>query len=99
MKLHIGNLPKSVTEQQLKDLVTPFGEASKFEIAKDSTGASKGFAFAEFTNDAHANAVIKGLNGKDVSGQVLRVSEARPRSEEHTSELQSPYDLVCRLLL
>src|SRR6266516_6322310 len=25
--------------------------------------------------------------------------ERRPRSEEHTSELQSPYDLVCRLLL
>src|SRR5437867_10047436 len=24
---------------------------------------------------------------------------AQPRSEEHTSELQSPYDLVCRLLL
>src|SRR5207248_8240632 len=24
---------------------------------------------------------------------------ARMRSEEHTSELQSPYDLVCRLLL
>src|SRR5207248_3541812 len=23
----------------------------------------------------------------------------KPRSEEHTSELQSPYDLVCRLLL
>src|SRR6266705_7124120 len=23
----------------------------------------------------------------------------RPRSEEHTSELQSPYDIVCRLLL
>src|SRR5437867_10325363 len=25
--------------------------------------------------------------------------EAESRSEEHTSELQSPYDLVCRLLL
>src|SRR5438094_7566402 len=25
--------------------------------------------------------------------------DAIPRSEEHTSELQSPYDLVCRLLL
>src|SRR5437867_7461013 len=24
---------------------------------------------------------------------------SHPRSEEHTSELQSPYDLVCRLLL
>src|SRR5437867_9776161 len=27
------------------------------------------------------------------------VERASPRSEEHTSELQSPYDLVCRLLL
>src|SRR5437867_10111341 len=27
------------------------------------------------------------------------VGAVRPRSEEHTSELQSPYDLVCRLLL
>src|SRR5256885_10425048 len=26
-------------------------------------------------------------------------SHARPRSEEHTSELQSPCNLVCRLLL
>src|SRR5207248_7310351 len=28
-----------------------------------------------------------------------RAHAAPPRSEEHTSELQSPYDLVCRLLL
>src|SRR5437867_6313929 len=28
-----------------------------------------------------------------------RVRGSRRRSEEHTSELQSPYDLVCRLLL
>src|SRR5207248_8419892 len=30
--------------------------------------------------------------GQDVEGSIKR-------SEEHTSELQSPYDLVCRLLL
>src|SRR5207248_4850943 len=30
-------------------------------------------------------------------GLAIRVLEQR--SEEHTSELQSPYDLVCRLLL
>src|SRR5437867_9488708 len=28
-----------------------------------------------------------------------RLFELKQRSEEHTSELQSPYDLVCRLLL
>src|SRR5437867_6407306 len=30
---------------------------------------------------------------------LMRLSGDRERSEEHTSELQSPYDLVCRLLL
>src|SRR5437867_10526608 len=29
---------------------------------------------------------------------VVQISRPRERSEEHTSELQSPYDLVCRLL-
>src|SRR5256885_8256685 len=31
--------------------------------------------------------------------EVLRCTAFRPRSEEHTSELQSPCNLVCRLLL
>src|SRR5437867_8110763 len=30
---------------------------------------------------------------------TLPLSTKSERSEEHTSELQSPYDLVCRLLL
>src|SRR5258707_4190091 len=33
------------------------------------------------------------------TGRSLRGSSARPRSEEHTSELQSRQYLVCRLLL
>src|SRR5437867_6916326 len=37
------------------------------------------------------------LQALDIKYQVLRDPDTR--SEEHTSELQSPYDLVCRLLL
>src|SRR5947207_9694222 len=33
------------------------------------------------------------------NGTVFRIVEFAPRSEEHTSELQSHSDLVCRLLL
>src|SRR2546426_6684548 len=33
------------------------------------------------------------------AGANARVARGRPRSEEHTSELQSPCNLVCRLLL
>src|SRR5438094_4304058 len=32
-------------------------------------------------------------------GHLAAASPCNGRSEEHTSELQSPYDLVCRLLL
>src|SRR5437867_9500006 len=35
----------------------------------------------------------------DRPAPIARAASSRPRSEEHTSELQSPYDLVCRLLL
>src|SRR5437867_5276541 len=38
---------------------------------------------------------VRSLAPRAGSGRATR----RGRSEEHTSELQSPYDLVCRLLL
>src|SRR5437867_7146528 len=34
-----------------------------------------------------------------ITGSLHLPQDLRMRSEEHTSELQSPYDLVCRLLL
>src|SRR5689334_24573720 len=35
----------------------------------------------------------------DVTGLLVTINEAFDRSEEHTSELQSQFHLVCRLLL
>ncbi len=81
MKLHLGNLPKTMTDPELKDLVTPFGDTASVELIKDHAGASKGFAFVEYPNDEHAKAAIKGLDGKVIGGQTLKVGEARPRKE------------------
>src|SRR5207248_6223550 len=39
------------------------------------------------------------LKDEFMAMQFFQMINTRPRSEEHTSELQSPYDLVCRLLL
>src|SRR5207248_11191641 len=51
--------------------------------------------------NAFASSLLAG--GVDLStGPSLAIEQTlfvRDRSEEHTSELQSPYDLVCRLLL
>src|SRR5207248_10937253 len=43
--------------------------------------------------------VVVGENEDDVRALRIRAARGAGRSEEHTSELQSPYDLVCRLLL
>src|SRR5256885_7221042 len=39
------------------------------------------------------------LKGDDVRDDLPRIDAHAGRSEEHTSELQSPCNLVCRLLL
>jgi RNA recognition motif-containing protein len=82
MKLHIGNLSKSVTDAELEGAMLPFGKPALLEIIKDQSGTSKGFAFAEFAEADHARAVISGLDGKEVGGQAVKVSEARPRKSD-----------------
>src|SRR5438094_7832523 len=43
--------------------------------------------------------VARGMPGAKLHQPHLGRHRGLGRSEEHTSELQSPYDLVCRLLL
>src|SRR5256885_5490526 len=45
------------------------------------------------------NKLINVLQANDLTEQPAVVRELVLRSEEHTSELQSPCNLVCRLLL
>lgn len=82
MKLHIGNLPKTVTEAELSEVLTAIAKPTSLEIIKDQAGVSKGFGFAEFASDDEAKAVIAGVNGRDLGGNELRLGEARPRKTD-----------------
>src|SRR2546426_9309239 len=48
---------------------------------------------------AYLLAAHRSASGVDFAGWRMRSRVRAPRSEEHTSELQSPCNLVCRLLL
>ena len=81
MKLRVGNLSKQVTNSQLNELAVPYGKVVTAEIATDrSSGQSKGFGFVEFSTADEGQAAITGLNGREIDGQALKVSEARPRN-------------------
>lgn len=78
-KLYVGNLPYSVTDEQLQELVAPFGEVVSAKVISDKfSGQSKGFGFVEMANDDEAEKAIEALNGKDMGGRGLKVNEARP---------------------
>jgi len=82
MKIYVGNLSYGVTEEDLREAFGGFGQVESVKIIKERfSGESKGFGFVEMPDKAEANSAIHGLNGKELKGRTLKVSEARTRSE------------------
>ncbi|MDD9818191.1 MAG: RNA-binding protein [Gammaproteobacteria bacterium] len=82
MNMYVGNLPYSVTEEELRNIFTPFGEVSSVNLITDKfSGQSRGFGFVEMPNNADADKAIKALNDKTYSGRKMKVNQARPRGE------------------
>lgn len=80
MKLYVGNLSKQVTDAQLNDLAVPYGTVVSAQVATEKgSSASRGFGFIEYSDATEGNAAMKGLDGRDVNGQVIKVNEAKPR--------------------
>jgi len=83
MKIYVGNMPYSVTEEDLKQAFEAFGQVESVTIIKDKmSGQSKGFGFVEMGSADQAQAAISGMNGKDLKGRKLNVNEARPRQDD-----------------
>ena len=81
-RLYVGNLSYNVTEPELKDV---FGEngrnVKEVKVVLDrDTGRPRGFAFVEMTTDAEAAQAIETLNGREIQGRPINVSEARERA-------------------
>ena len=81
-KLYIGNLPYSMTGDELKSLFSQAGEVSEATIITDKfSGRSRGFGFVTMTDDAAADGAVAQMNGKDIEGRALVVNEARPLAD------------------
>ncbi|MDH3608659.1 MAG: RNA-binding protein [Gammaproteobacteria bacterium] len=82
MNIYIGNLPYSISEDELRDLFAAHGEVSSANIIMDrDSGRSKGFGFIEMPDKAQGEAAINAINQTDVQGRSVRVNEARPRND------------------
>ena len=82
MRIYIGNLPYSATDQGLAQLFAPYGAVTEARLIVDrASGQSKGFGFVEMNDDRAARTAIAELNGTVVDDRAIRVSEAQARPD------------------
>lgn len=80
-KIYVGNLPYSVDDASLHAKFAEFGTVDSARVIMDrESGRSKGFGFVEMANDGDADNAINSLNGKELQGRAMNVSEARPQA-------------------
>src|SRR5262245_3922865 len=81
MKLFVGNLPFSTTEENLNQMFAVYGQVDSVSVVRDKlSGQPRGFAFVEMGNKAEAEAAIQGINGSQIDGRAIAVNEARPQA-------------------
>ncbi len=79
-KLFVGGLPFSTTDDELQAAFAEFGTVASAKVITDrETSRSRGFGFVEFEDDAEGKSAEEGMNGKELGGRTINVSQARER--------------------
>lgn len=82
VKIYVGNLPYSVTDDSLESNFSEFGSVKSARVLMDrETGRSKGFGFVEMATAEVAQAAISALHGVTVDGRTIVVNLAKPRED------------------
>jgi RNA recognition motif-containing protein len=83
IRIYVGNLAKSTTEDEIKALFVQEGEVTTVDLVKDrDTGLSKGFAFVTMTSQETADKAIAKYNAYSLAGNELKVNVAKPRVDK-----------------
>lgn len=81
MNMYIGNLSYDVTEEDLQAVFSKFGDVESVNIIMDRhSGRPKGFGFVDMPDNSEADKAIKALNGSDLKGRTMKISQAKPRT-------------------
>jgi RNA recognition motif-containing protein len=82
VRLYVGNLAKSTTEEELKTLFTQAGSVASVDMVKDrNSGESKGFAFVTMGQQTEADKAISMFNAYSLADRELKVNVAKPKVE------------------
>ncbi|KAG8519706.1 Polyadenylate-binding protein 1-like [Galemys pyrenaicus] len=69
------------------------GKMLSVKVMRDNCGRSRGFGFVNFEKHEEAQKAVMGMNGKEVSGQLLYVGRAQKRIERQ-NELKRRFEQI-----
>ena len=80
VRLYVGNLNKSTTQDEINTLFAQAGAVSAVDLVKEKgTGMSKGFAFVSMSTQEEADKAISMFNDYALAENKLKVNIAKPR--------------------
>ena len=82
-KLHVGNLSDNTSEAELRELFSQAGNIISITRPVDFvTKKLRNIAFVEMATTAEATQAIVLLNGREVDGHAIKVSEIRSQARD-----------------
>ena len=83
MSIYVGNVPYTVTKEDLSDVFTEYGTVKRVHLPTDrETGRMRGFGFVEMSTEEEETTAIEALNGAEWMGRELKVNKARNRDNK-----------------
>uniref|UniRef100_A0A803MGM8 RRM domain-containing protein n=1 Tax=Chenopodium quinoa TaxID=63459 RepID=A0A803MGM8_CHEQI len=79
-KIFVGGIPATVTEDELKDFFSKYGNVMEHEIILDhATKRSRGFGFVVFDHEKVVDEILADGNMIDMSGSRVEIKKAEPK--------------------
>ena len=79
LKLYIGNLPFSATQDHLKELVGAHATVNEVILATGPGGKAKGFGFVFIAEKDKGEAVVAAINNTELEGRKIKVDIAKAK--------------------
>ncbi|MCF6239913.1 MAG: RNA-binding protein [Bacteroidales bacterium] len=93
MNIYVGNLHYGLSEDDLKNVFSEYGDVESVKIITDKfSGRSKGFGFVDMPNDEEAQRAIDELNDTDLKGRNMKVNQARAKTENDNRRGYNSYN-------
>ncbi|CAJ0949838.1 unnamed protein product, partial [Mesorhabditis belari] len=92
--VYVGNISQTTTEETVRDPFTRYGDIAEIRMFK-----AQGYAFVRYEKKEDATKAIMEMNGKEISGNVVRCSWGRT-AQSQIESAQAPLfaDLTGSLL-